>query len=181
MEKLINKFKKGKIIKVENNNIIEIVSDLIKFKEYYAIYADITNNVDFRNRACFTKKIDDKVALIIRNKELLKAMGLTAEERMSIYCHELGHNFSPNQQQKEKKDNTRSVADEIDSDTFAVKKCGISPEVLESALKKTYEYDIKHISEKKDITQEKLDTYINEMRARKRNVEQLIKEQSQVR
>lgn len=51
--------------------------------------------------------------------------GLTAEERKAIYCHELGHCFSHNQQ--ESKGNERNICDEVDSDTFAVEQCGISP------------------------------------------------------
>jgi len=52
----------------------------------------------------------------------------------------LGHCFSHNQQ--ESKNNSRNIDDEVDSDTFAVEKCDISPYVLEKALAKSYEYEI---------------------------------------
>ncbi len=59
---------------------------------------------------------------------------------------------------------------------FAVKQCGISPYILERALSKSYEYEIKNISRKKGLTQESVNRYIQEMKARKRNVEKLIQE-----
>lgn len=171
MRGIIEKYKKGSKIKIGKNEA-EVTSELMKFKDYYAIYADITKNVDF-NMPCGNYKIDEKIALIIRNKELLTEMGFTVEERKAIYCHELGHSFSLNQK-NDARGSIRQIDKEIDSDTFAVEKCGISPYILESALAKTYEYEIKHIKEKKDLTQERLDRFVNEMRARKRNIEKLI-------
>ena len=170
MREILEKYKKGSKIKFGENEA-EISSELIIFKDYYAIYADITKNVDF-NVSCGNYKIDEKIALIIRNKELLTEMGFTVEERKAIYCHELGHSFSPNQK-NDARSSGRQIDKEIDSDTFAIEKCGISPYVLESALAKTYEYEIKHIKEKKDLTQKRLDKFVNEMRARKRNIEKL--------
>ncbi len=172
MRENLEKFKKGNKIRVQNNEII-ITSELMKFKDYYAIYADITKNTDFKP-TCAACKINDKIALVIRDKELMAKMGFTAEERKAIYCHELGHCFSENQKNNAGS-NIREIDKEIDSDTFAVEKCGISPYVLERALAKTYDYQIKHIKEKKDLTQERLDRFVNEMRARKRNIERLIR------
>ncbi len=100
--------------------------------------------------------------------------GLTAEERKAIYCHELGHCFSHNQQ--ESKGNERNICDEVDSDTFAVEQCGISPYILEKALAKSYEYEIRNIGQKTDLTQERLDRYVKEMKTRKENVRRLIHE-----
>ncbi len=99
---------------------------------------------------------------------------MSAEERKAIYCHELGHCFSHNQQVS--KENERKVFNEVDSDTFAVEQCGISPYVLENALAKTYEYEIRNIGQKKDLTQERLDRFVKEMKARKENVRRLIRE-----
>lgn len=65
---------------------------------------------------------------------------------------------------------------EVDSDTFAVEQCNISPYVLERALAKSYEYEIRNISEKLGLTQERLNRYIEEMKARKKNVQRLIYE-----
>ena len=100
--------------------------------------------------------------------------GLTSEERKAIYCHELGHCFSHNQQSS--KENERKIYNEVDSDTFAVEQCDISPHVLESALEKTYEYEIRNIAQKTDLTQERLDRFIKEMKTRKENVRRLIHE-----
>ena len=105
---------------------------------------------------------------------MITEIGFTREELEAIYCHELGHCFSENQLENKKEE--RNVENEIDSDTFAVRKCGISPYVLESALAKTYEYEIKNIDKKENMTQERLNRFVNEMRARKRNVEKLINE-----
>lgn len=65
---------------------------------------------------------------------------------------------------------------EVDSDTFAVEQCNISPYILERALAKSYEYEIRNISEKLGLTQERLNRYIEEMKARKKNVQRLIYE-----
>lgn len=66
---IINKYKKGTEIKIGKNRAI-ITSDLMKFKEFYAVYADIIENIDFR-QPCGTCKIHDKVALVIRDKKKL--------------------------------------------------------------------------------------------------------------
>ena len=171
MREILDKYKKESKIQFGENEA-EICSDLIKFKDFYAIYADITKNVDC-NSPCSVYKINDKIALVLRNKELLEKMGFTTEERKAIYCHELGHVFSINQKNDIR--NGRQIDKEIDSDTFAVEKCGMLPSVLESALAKTYEYEIKHLESKEGLTQEKLDRFINEMRARKRNIEKLAR------
>lgn len=84
----------------------------------------------------------------------------------------MGHCFSPNQQ--ESKNNKRNIDDEVDSDTFAVEKCDISPYVLEKALAKSYEYEIQNIGKREGLTQEALNRYVEEMKIRKRNVQRLI-------
>lgn len=89
-----------------------------------------------------------------------------------MYCHELGHCFSVNQQENKKK--PRNAMDEIDSDTFAVEKCDISPYVLEMALAKTYEYEIKNSVNKPGMTKERVDKFVEEMKLRKANVKRLI-------
>lgn len=169
---LMNKYKKGTRLQIGETKAV-VVSDLMKFQEFYAIYADVVEG-DNNSMACATCKIHDKVALVIRDKKKLLDMGLTSEERKAIYCHELGHCFSHNQQ--ESKGKGRNILDEIDSDTFAVKECGISPYTLEKALQKTYEYEIRNIGQKADLTQERLDRYVKEMKARKENARKLIHE-----
>ena len=98
---------------------------------------------------------------------------MTPEERKAIYCHELGHCFSNNQ--KKSTSSERNISDEVDSDTFAVKQCGISPYTLERALARSYEYEIKNIP-KKNISKERINRYLEEMKARKLNAEKLILE-----
>ena len=66
---VINKYKKGTEIQIGANKAI-VTSDLIKFKEFYAIYADITENID-NKISCATCKIHDKIALVIRDKNKL--------------------------------------------------------------------------------------------------------------
>ncbi len=73
MLEIISKYKKGKQIQIGENRAI-IVSDLIKFKEFWAIYADIIQNIDFKY-PCGTCKIHDDVALIIRDTEKLSQKG----------------------------------------------------------------------------------------------------------
>ena len=176
MSNIEEKYKKGKKIELTKDDKvvgkIKIVSDIVKFKDYNLIFADITEK--FNESACNVLRLDETTALVMKNNEMLAEIGFTREELEAIYCHELGHCFSKNQ--REIKKDERNVADEIDSDIFAVKQCGISPYVLESALAKTYEYDIKNIDKKENMTQERRDRYVNEMRARKRNVEKLINE-----
>lgn len=64
----------------------------------------------------------------------------------------------------------------MDSDTFAVKQCGISPYTLERALAKSFEHEIRNIPRKKHVSQERINRYLEEMKARKTNVEKLILE-----
>ena len=117
-------------------------------------------------------QLDKEVQPEEKQKEKLSEIGLTTEERKAIYCHELGHCFSTNQQKS--KNSERNIDDEVDSDTFAVEKCGISPYVLEKALAKSYEYEIQNIGKKVGLTQEALNRYVEEMKTRKRNVQRLI-------
>lgn len=172
MMQTAKKFKKGTLIQFGKSKAI-VTSDLMEFKGYYAIYADITENVE-SNMVCGAYKLHDKIALILRDKVQLEEIGLTPQERTAIYCHELGHCFSVNQGHIGLGE--RNIADEVDSDTFAVKQCGIKPELLESALAKSYEYEIKNMGKKKNLTQERLDRYLEEMKARKQNVRRLINE-----
>lgn len=170
MKEVLEKFKKGTTIEFGNNKAV-IISDLMKLNEFYYLIADVTKNIDF-NMPCATRKITENLALIIRDKELLLKMGFSKEERKAIYCHELGHSFSENQQ-IENNDDKRCIETEINCDTFAIEKCGISSEILENALRKTYEYEIKNIDKKQNMTQERLDRFVNEMRLRKRNIERI--------
>lgn len=57
-----------------------------------------------------------------------------------------------------------------------MEQCDISPYVLEKALAKSYEYEIKNIGSVVGLTQERLNRYLEEMKARKRNVQRLIHE-----
>jgi hypothetical protein len=81
MVELMNKYKKGKEILIGNNKAI-VTSDLIKFKDFYAIYADITLNAD-NSILCNTYKIHDKVALIIRDKKRLLEMRINFRRKKS--------------------------------------------------------------------------------------------------
>lgn len=78
---IINKYKKGTQISIGKNKCI-IISDLMKFKEFYALYADITENVDFR-MPCGTCKIQDKIALVIRDKKRLLEMRIRFRRKKS--------------------------------------------------------------------------------------------------
>ena len=48
MLEIISKYKKGKQIQIGKNKAV-IVSDLIKFKDFLAIYADVIENIAKRN------------------------------------------------------------------------------------------------------------------------------------
>jgi len=48
-------------------------------------------------------------------------------------------------------------------------------------LKKTYEYEIEHIHEKQNMTQERLDKFVKEMQLRKRNIQRLIRSKNRER
>ena len=81
MVDIVEEYKKGKKISIGNNKAI-IVSDLFKFKGFYAIYADIIENVDFGS-SCGTYKIHDKIALIIRDKKKLLEMRTNCRRKKS--------------------------------------------------------------------------------------------------
>lgn len=81
MLEVVNKYRKGTKISFGKNEAI-IVSDLFKFKECYAIYADITENIDF-NSPCGTYKIHEKVALIIRDMKKLLEMRVNSRRKKS--------------------------------------------------------------------------------------------------
>ncbi len=167
---MLNKYKLKRGTEVIMGDIKAIIStDIMRFREFDAIYADIIQQSGIIP-CCVT--LVDGIALIFRDKEILMSMKLNSEERKAIYCHELGHCFSENQ--KGIKNRERAIEHEIDSDTFAVEKCDISVDVLESALKKTYEYNIASIKTKqKTPTEEKIENFVEEMTARKRNIERL--------
>lgn len=177
MRELMKKYPKGDTISLGENEAI-ISTELRKIRDYYYIVADIIKNIDF-TLPCGVLKIHENIALVIRNRELLQQMGFSAEERKAIYCHELGHVFSKNQLSNAS-ETSRQIDDEIDSDTFAIEKCGVSPKILESALKKTYEYEINQIPKKKDVTQERIDRFTREMQLRKRNIEKLIRDKNSI-
>ena len=69
MMNLMNKYKKGTAIQIGTTKAI-VTSDLMKFKEFYAIYADIVESIN-NSMLCGTCKIHDKVALVIRDKKRL--------------------------------------------------------------------------------------------------------------
>ena len=81
MVDIVEEYKKGKKISIGNNKAI-IVSDLFKFKGFYAIYADIIENIDF-NLACGTYKIHEKIALIIRDMKKLLEMRINCRRKKS--------------------------------------------------------------------------------------------------
>lgn len=69
---IVSKYKKGTEIQIGENKAI-VTSDLVKFKEFYAIYADIIETIDNRI-VCGTYKIHDRIALVIRDKKRLLEM-----------------------------------------------------------------------------------------------------------
>lgn len=81
MLELVNQYKKGTKIKIGHNRAV-ITSDLMKFKEFYAIYADIIENVNFK-QPCGTCKIHDKIALIIRDRNKLLEMRFECRRKKS--------------------------------------------------------------------------------------------------
>mgnify|MGYP001103550215 CR=1 FL=1 len=167
---MFNKYNLKKGTRIATRSFEAIIStDIMRFMGFDAIYADITQQSGVM--PCCVKLIDG-IALIFRDKGLLMSMELNTEERKAIYCHELGHCFSENQ--RGAKSSERAIEYEVDSDTFAVEKCGISVDALESALKKTYEYNIASIRTRQEkLTKEEVEKFIDEMTARKRNVERL--------
>ena len=78
---IISKYKIGREIQIGESKAI-IVSDLIKFKKFYAIYADIIENIDFK-QPCGTCKIHDRIALIIRDKKRLLNMRIKHRRKKS--------------------------------------------------------------------------------------------------
>ena len=91
MLEIVSKYKKGTQIQIGENRAI-IVSDLIKFKEFLAIYADIIQNTDFK-QPCGTCKIHDNVALIIRDKEKLSEMRINCRRKKSYILSWIGTLF----------------------------------------------------------------------------------------
>ena len=81
MLQLLENFKKGRTILIGKNKAV-VTSGLMKFKEFYAIYADIIENIDF-NMGCGTYKINDKLALIIRDKERLLDIRINSRRKKS--------------------------------------------------------------------------------------------------
>ena len=77
---IISKYKKGTEIQFGENRAI-VTSDLIKFKEFYAIYADVIHNID--SMVCGTYKIHDRIALVIRDKKRLLEMRIRCRRKKS--------------------------------------------------------------------------------------------------
>ena len=46
--------------------------------------------------------------------------------------------------------------------------------------KKTYEYEIKQITKNENMTQERIEKFVNEMRLRKKNIEELIYDKNSI-
>ncbi len=112
--------------------------------------------------------------IIIRNRDKLEEREYTEDGIVAIMAHELGHLFSENQQ-GEKNSDGRILDDEIDSDTFAVQKCGIKPKVLESALRRDYNFKMRQ-AEAKKVPNEKVSEYVTEMEKRIENIKRLKNE-----
>lgn len=130
--------KKGDVL--GNNGIsFQISSDLMKYQNYYAIYADLISQDD--TYVCMTGRIKGyKAPIIIKNKKVMDEMNLNLEERRAIYCHELGHYYNQKEVGNSKKE--RLIDDEINSDNFAIKKLKVKPEIMENTLKKMRKYYI---------------------------------------
>lgn len=147
-----------------------VVTDLMQYRGFNAIYADIIKQKD-EKIICGAKILKDNIALVLRDKSIMQKIGLNPEERKAIYCHELGHFFSDNQKNSSSK--KREIADEVDSDTFAVEECDVPTDVLERALRKTYEYYVAKAKKDTNMTHERVQRFMEEMTARKRNIERL--------
>jgi len=91
MLELMGKYKKGTEVQFGDNKAI-ITSGLIRFKEFYAIYADIIQNTDFK-QPCGTCKIHDSVALIIRDKRKLSEMRINYRRKKSYILSWIGTMF----------------------------------------------------------------------------------------
>lgn len=81
MLEIMGKYKKGQEIQIGANKAI-VSSDLMKFKEFYAIYADMIKNIDFK-QPCGVCKIHDRIALIIRDKKRLLEMRIRYRRKKS--------------------------------------------------------------------------------------------------
>ena len=159
-------FKIGQIIEVGDLEY-KVSSNLLKFENTYAAYADALD--EEKAPALTVSKYEKKIASILRNKKILKDMKLEKEERKVMYCHELGHIFGDEKIISSR--NGRTIEEEVMCDTYAVEKLKNKPEILENALRKTYEYEISKINGSTD--KNRINRYIEEMTARKRNVEKL--------
>lgn len=162
---------KGTKLYNENEGLEAIVvTDLMQYRGFKAIYADIIKQKD-EKIICGAKILKGNIALVLRDKSIMQKIGLNPEERRAIYCHELGHCFSDNQKNSSSK--KREIADEVDSDTFAVEKCEVPIDVLESALSKTHEYYVEKAGKDTNMTDERVQRFKQEMIARIRNIERL--------
>ncbi len=173
-EKWFKQFKKGDIFEVDGTQY-RIASDLVSSGNLKLYYVDIiTNHMSQPTSSAI--RMGKNQGLIIRNKVKLEARGYTPDEVMAIMAHELGHLFSDNQKDKDGTDD-RTVEDELDSDKFAVEKCGIDPEVLESALRKDYNFKMKQLEDKmKSVPIEKVNAYKSEMEKRILNAQRMQQE-----
>ena len=146
-----------------------------EFNGYCYIIANIIRKGNLKH-SCAASRLPNDIALVVRDKSKLEKIGLNKEERRVIYCHEIGHVFSNNQLKRTERGKIRNIDDEIDSDTFAVKKCDCSPVTLKRALEKTLEYELNNIEE--GVTVEQLNRFKNEMSIRIQNAQRMIDEKN---
>ncbi len=64
---IMKKYKKGTIVQIGTAEA-RVTSDLMKFKDFYAIYADAIDGLN-NDILCCTCKIHDRVSLVIRDKK----------------------------------------------------------------------------------------------------------------
>lgn len=169
-EKYFEELKKGYEFELGNSRC-RVVSDLITSGKAKVYYVDVITNHETMHSCCAIK-LGDNQGIVVRNRKKLEIRGYTEDEIMAIISHELGHLFSENQQE-EKISKGRVLDDELDSDTFAVEKCGIKPEVLESALKKDYLFKMKQYKEQGRLSDSKVKEYTHEMEKRIANARRL--------
>ena len=172
-EEIFERLKKGYEFKDDDGTRYRVTSDLVVSGKAKIYYVDVISN-QMSQPTSAAIKMGKNQGIVIRNMEKLKLRGYTEDEIMAIMAHELGHLFSENQQ-VERISNERALDEEIDSDTFAVEKCGIRPEVLESALRKDYNFKMRQ-AESKKVPAEKVAKYKAEMEKRIANAKRLQQE-----
>lgn len=147
-----------------------IVSNIKEIKKAIFVYADLQNKSG--TPVCCVIAACDNVYVVFRRKDvLINKMKLNDSERRCIYYHEIAHKLSPNQ----KKVNGHSLENEIDADSFAINELGAEPYAMHSALVKTYQYDSNSEEVQKKNTKEAIEESLAELRARIKNVENIIR------